>query len=195
MKDIFLVIADYLKVPFCSIVFIWIIWCFFKEVILSEIKKQSEYDLISKKAEINKEILSAIENQKADLQKELNKQMANFQVDGTRYFYLKKEEIDAYRIYYGKLLKTYHRFRNYVLHKNSIKVFDVEYGFIENHISKFDIPEQIKRRILKSILEYDPNAQTLFEKAIILQLRYSFDLVNKDLEEYFLENELFFFFF
>ena len=219
MQDWLVKLADYLQLPISTLLLFGALWKFFKTAILNEIKKQTEKDLILLQSECNKEVLeklenqkadlqkdintynsklehkvlSAIEDQKADIQKKLNEQMADFQVAHTRYSYIKREEINAYRIFYGKLLKAYYKFRHFALRKNDINVYEMGYGFFEEHILNFDIPNQMKEEVLRAIKNKEKNAQILFDRAQIVQLHYSFRQADKEQEEYFMENELFFY--
>lgn len=218
MEKFLLAAVKELGLTVTGLAIICILLWLFKNAILKGLEKSIKEDLMAKEAEHNQKLLSAIENQKADLQRELNdynasleanvlsaiekqkaelqrdlnKQIADFQVAHTRYSYIKKEEIDAYRIFYGKLLKAYYKFRHFALRKNDINVYEMGYGFFEEHILNFDIPNQMKEEVLRAIKNKEKNAQILFDRAQIVQLHYSFRQADKEQEEYFMENELFF---
>lgn len=219
MENLFYRIADHLELPISTIVLVFALWCFFKNAILNEIKKQTEKDLISLQSECNKEVLtsieeqkaklqeglnkqnslleanvlSAIEKQKAEMQKDLNKQIADFQVELTRYSFLKEKEIDVYKIYYGKLLKAYFRLKNYVTYGyGSVDLASVGNEVLIEHINNLKINERLKDKVIQAVTKRTDGYEKLFKKAELYHNCMNFREVNVEQEEYFLEHELFF---
>lgn len=176
---------------------------FFKDAIFNHIANKMNAELEEKRANLYHKVQAQLEKEKGEIQEKLNEQHHQMQLIlknqesantllNTKFNLLKQEQIKAYKEVYGKLLKVFHRLE-YLLHYECyIKMGDDFDEYIIKVISKLDLPNMNKARIIKAIEDKDENAIELLKEEEQMNLIRAFENDFRDYKKCFNENEIFF---
>ena len=177
--------------------------CFFKDAIFNHIANKMNAELEEKRASLYHKVQTQLEKEKGEIQEKLNEQQHQMQLIlknqesantllNTKFNLVKQEQIESYKEVYGKLLKVFHRLE-YLLHYECyIKMGDDFDGYIIKVISKLDLPNTIKTKIIKAIEDKDENAIELLNYEEQMKRIRAFKEDLKDYKKCFNENDIFF---
>ena len=177
--------------------------CFFKDAIFNHIANKMNAELEEKRANLYHKVQVQLEKEKGEIQEKLNEQQHHMQLIlknqesantllNTKFNLVKQEQIESYKEVYGKLLKVFHRLE-YLLHYECyIKMGDDFDGYIIKVISKLDLPNTIKTKIIKAIEDKDENAIELLNYEEQMKRIRAFKEDLKDYKKCFNENDIFF---
>lgn len=177
--------------------------CFFKDAIFNHIANKMNAELEEKRASLYHKVQTQLEKEKGEIQEKLNEQQHQMQLIlknqesantllNTKFNLVKQEQIESYKEVYGKLLKVFHRLEALLHYECYIKLGDGYDEYIINLISKLDLPNMNKARIIKAIEDKDENAIELLKEEEQMNLIRVFKNDFHDYKKCFNENEIFF---
>lgn len=177
--------------------------CFFKNAIFSYIANKMNAELEEKRANLYHKVQAQLEKEKGEIQEKLNEQQHHMQLIlknqesantmlNTKFNLLKQEQIKSYKEVYGKLLKVFHRLEALLNFECYIKMGDNFDEYMIKIISKLDLPNSTKTKIIKAIEDKDENAIELLNYEEQMNRIRGFKKDFHDYKAYFYENEIFF---